>query len=116
MGLPGAGEAIRAAVTRWDAIEARPHQFGGTEYAVGPREVGHVHGDSVVDIPFPRAVRDELVANGSVSPHHTLPESGWVSFYLSEPGDTERAIALLQRSYGFVIERAARREQKAANL
>ena len=116
MGLPGASESIHAAVTQWSGIEARPHQFGGTEYLVGPREVGHTHGDSVVDIPFPRAVRDELVADGSVAPHHTLPESGWVSFYLSEPGDEERAIALLQRSYGCVRERAARREQKAAAL
>lgn len=116
MALTGAGEAIRAAVTQWDGIEARPHQFGGTEYGVGPREVGHIHGDSVVDIPFPRAVRDELVADGSVSPHQVLPDSNWISFYLNQPDDVEKAIALLQRSYGFVRERAARREQKAADL
>jgi hypothetical protein len=32
-------------------------------------------------------------------PHHVLPESGWVSFYIRQEGDIEQAIALLQRSY-----------------
>jgi predicted DNA-binding protein (MmcQ/YjbR family) len=61
-------------------------------------------------------VRDELVANGTVAPHHVLPDSTWISFYLNNPGDVEQAIALLQRSYEFVCERAARKEQKVAAL
>ena len=40
----------------------------------------YLHGSPVVDFPFPLAIRDELVSRGKVSPHHHLPDSGWVSF------------------------------------
>jgi Family of unknown function (DUF5519) len=99
MPVSGAGEKIYEAVTGWREVAARPHRFGGTEFRVGRREVGHVHGDSLVDIPFPLRVRDELVESGSAEPHHVLPRSGWVSVYLRKPPDVARAIELLRRSY-----------------
>jgi predicted DNA-binding protein (MmcQ/YjbR family) len=52
-----------------------------------------------VDIPFPKAVRDEIVAAGEAEPHHILPNSGWVSLFLEENEDVERAIGLLKRSF-----------------
>lgn len=116
MALTGAGETIHAAVTQWKGVEAKAHRFGGTEWMVGPREIGHIHGDSLVDIPFPRAARDELVAEGEALPHHILPDSNWVSFYLNKPGDAEKAIALLHRSYDYVCERAEIKNRKVAAL
>jgi predicted DNA-binding protein (MmcQ/YjbR family) len=53
----------------------------------------------MVDIPFPRKVRDEIVAAGRAEPHHILPETGWVSFYLQQGEDVEQAITLLNESY-----------------
>ncbi len=103
MPVAGAGEQIYQAVTRWEEIAHAPHRFGGTEYRVGRREIGHVHGDSLVDIPFPVSVRDELVENGSAEPHHVLPESGWVSIYLRNRDDVDRAIQLLRRSYEIAL-------------
>lgn len=110
MSIPGAHERIDAAVSAWPGIEARPHRFGGTEYRLGAREVGHLHGDHLLDIPFPKPVRDELVAAGLAQPHHILPESGWISFHLRREEDVERAVALLQRSYEIARERQARRD------
>jgi hypothetical protein len=52
-----------------------------------------------VDIPFPKAIRDELVAAGRAEAHHILPQSGWVSIYLRDPADLERAIELLHCSF-----------------
>ena len=75
------------------------HRFGGVEYVIGTREIGHIHGDHMVDIPFPRKVRDEIVASGRAQPHHILPESGWVSFYLQQDEDVAQAITLLNESY-----------------
>ena len=75
------------------------HRFGGVEYVIGTREIGHIHGDHMVDIPFPRKVRDEIVAAGHAELHHILPETGWVSFYLRQEDDVEKAIALLHESY-----------------
>ena len=35
------------------------------------------------------------------------PESGWVSFYIREPEDVEKAIALLRRSYDLAVSQKA---------
>jgi hypothetical protein len=103
----GAGERIRQVVLGWPGVTGQPHRFGGLEYRVGRREIGHVHGDWLVDIPFPRRVRDELVAEGRAEPHHVLPESGWVSVHLARQDDVEGAISLLRLSYDAAIRRGA---------
>src|SRR6058998_2079949 len=82
MAVSGAKERIDAALQGWSGITSQPHRFGGTEYCLGRREIGHIHGDSLVDIPFPKKVRDELVTAGRAEPHHILPKSGWVSIFL----------------------------------
>jgi hypothetical protein len=94
---------------QWPGVTAHPHQFGGTEYRLGSREIGHVHGDWLVDIPFPSKVRNEIVAAGRAEPHHVLPDSGWVSFYLREAADVERAIGLFRESYEIAMRQKARR-------
>lgn len=113
MPVAGAGELIHQAVTRWEEIASAPHRFGGTEFRVGHREVGHVHGDSLVDIPFPLSVRDELVESRAAEPHHVLPRSGWVSVYLRNPRDVDRAIQLLRRSYEMAVASQAPKSQTA---
>jgi hypothetical protein len=111
MPVPGAGEQIYAAVVAWEEIAHAPHRFGGVEFRVGHREVGHVHGDSLVDIPFPLPVRDEVVESGAAAPHHILPKSGWVSIYLRNPSDVARAIQLLRRSYEIALASQTRTPQ-----
>ena len=49
MTIAGARERIHASVTSWVGVEAHPHRFGGTEYVIGKREIGHIHGDRMVD-------------------------------------------------------------------
>ena len=88
----------------WPGVTATPHRFGGAEFRLGKRELGHVHDDQLVDIPFPKKIRDELVAAGSVEPHHILPESGWVSFYLKQPSDVDEAIILLRQSFDLAMK------------
>ncbi len=110
--VKGAGLAIETAVKVWEGIETHPHRFGGLEFRLGTREIGHVHGDRMVDIPFPTKVRDELVGAGAAERHHVLPESGWVSFYIREAGDVARAISLLERAYTLAVQQKARRAQR----
>ena len=98
MAVAGAHKRIIAAVSGWDEVEIRPHRYGGHEFRLGKRELGHIHGDALVDIPFPKAVRNEVVAAGQAEPHHILPNSGWVSLFLKSDEDVERAIGLLERS------------------
>ena len=79
MAVSGAKEKIDTTLRWWSGIRSQPHRFGGTEYCLGRREIGHVHGDSLVDMPFPKKVRNELVTAGRAQPRHILPESGWVN-------------------------------------
>jgi predicted DNA-binding protein (MmcQ/YjbR family) len=40
-------------------------------------------------------------------PHHILPDSDWISFYIKRDDQVEPAIALLRRSYDLAIARKA---------
>ena len=99
MAVAGAHERIVAVVHGWEEVEIRPHRYGGLEFRLGKRELGHIHGDALVDIPFPKEVRNQIVAAGEAEPHHILPNSGWVSVFLRAQKDVESAIALLERSF-----------------
>ena len=104
-----ASEQIHSAALSWSGVSSQPHRFGGREYRLGRREIGHVHGDTLVDIPFPKRVRDELTAAGQAEPHHVLPHSGWISFRIKDTDDVERAIGLLRRSYDLALNEKSRR-------
>ena len=99
MSVRGAGEEIHSLVIGWPGVTAHPHRFGGTEYRLGRRELGHVHGDSLADIPFAKRVRNELVTAGKALPHHVLPDSGWVSVPIRSPEDVQSVIELLRQAY-----------------
>jgi hypothetical protein len=109
MSVRGASTQIIETLLTWDGIEAHPHRFGGTEFRIGNREIGHIHGDSLVDIPFPKKIRDGIVAAGEAEPHHILPETGWVSFHLREESDVEHAIQLLRRSYEIALRQRSKK-------
>jgi hypothetical protein len=106
-----AQESIIQTVTQWEGLTTAPHRFGGVEFRLGRREIGHMHGDQLVDIPFPKKVRDEIVAAGEAGSHHFLPDSGWVSFYIRGQADIQKAIALLRRPLD--LARNQRRRQGA---
>ena len=108
MSVKGAQARITKAVISWAGVTSQPHRFGGVEYVIGKREIGHIHGDHLVDIPFPKKVRDEIVAAGRAQPHHILPETGWISFTLRQETDVEQAIALLKASYEIAMKQKSK--------
>jgi Family of unknown function (DUF5519) len=92
---------IRAEVESWEGVTVHPHRFGGLEFRLGRRELGHVHGDPprLADLPFKRTIRDMLVETGRALPHHVLPDSGWVSKPIGTEDDAEEAVELFRLSY-----------------
>ena len=108
MSVKGAQASITKAVTSWAGVASQPHRFGGVEYVIDKREIGHIHGDHMVDIPFPKKVRDEIVTAGRAQPHHILPDTGWVSFYLRKEVDVEQAITLLNESYQIAMKQKSK--------
>jgi len=94
-----AAQRIRTEVSSWPNVTAKPHRFGGVEFSVGRREIGHLHGGHLVDLPFPMKIHDELIAAGRAQVHHVLPDSGWVSFPIKTEEDVNHAIELLRLNY-----------------
>jgi hypothetical protein len=90
---------IEEEVTGWPHISVHPHRFRGREFRFENAELGHVHEGGVVDIPFPRPVRDWLLANGLAQEHHWVPNSGWTTFHVRNQEDLNHAIWLLRLSY-----------------
>lgn len=83
----------------WPGVERGKGRFGSVTLNVGRRELGHFHGDSVADIPLPRALRDQLVDEHTVLTHRFAPDSGWVSVPLTDAEAEQRVIGLLRRNY-----------------
>ncbi|MEA2682376.1 MAG: hypothetical protein QOK05_704 [Chloroflexota bacterium] len=97
--MKGAGELIHDEVASWPGVDAVPHRFGGTEYRVGRKEMGHVHGDRLADLPLPSKLHDEVIAAGRAKPHHILPDTGWVSCWITGPDDAASVIELFRAQY-----------------
>lgn len=96
--IEGAAAKIKEVVMSWEGVSSRPHRLGGIEFRFGRRELGHLHGSYLLDIPFPLELRDELVESHRIDPHHILPESGWMSFTIRNEEDVREAIGLLKLS------------------
>ncbi len=107
-------EAIELELLSWPDVTLAQHRFGGREFRVGRREIGHLHGSEVADLPFPRAIRDELVSSGKVSAHHHVPDSGWVSFYFHGEEDIPAALELFRRNYERIHAIASRSKADAS--
>lgn len=86
-------------VAAWPEVSVRPHCFGGKEFRFRHAEVGHMHENGIVDIPFPRAVHDALLADGLAEKHHWIPNSGWTTFLVRNEEDVKHALWLLRLSY-----------------
>jgi hypothetical protein len=92
-------DVIAREVTSWPGVTAAPHRFGGMEFKIGRRELGHLHGSGLADLPFPIKVRVQLVADGRAEPHHVLPLSGWVSVRIRSEADVPRVVELFRLNY-----------------
>ena len=92
-------DAIVLVVSAWPGVTVGRHRFGETEFRLGRRELGHLHGSRLADLPFPLLIRNDLVAEGRAQAHHVHPDSGWVSYVIRDRSDVERVVALFRLNY-----------------
>lgn len=107
-------------ISAWPGVEASPHRFGGIEFRLEGVEVGHFHVNGMVDIPFNRRLRDQLIAEGRAEPHHLLKDTGWISFYLRRDDQSQAAVRtvlwLFRLSYLFNVGRGKARTALAGQV
>src|SRR4051812_15851220 len=106
--------AIVDEVGSWPGVgTAAEPRFGGPEFSVGRRRLGHLHdvGDrgARADLPFPRRIRDELIDAGRARPHHVMPDSGWLTAAVRTTADLRNAIDLFRLAH----ERVTRKRTSA---
>lgn len=98
LSLATAKEAAIREVSSWEGVTVHEHRFGGIEFRIGRRELGHMH-TAFADLPFPRRLRDRLITDGRARPHHILPDSGWVTTPMRTPAEIANAVKLFRLSY-----------------
>jgi len=102
-------EHIEREVLEWQGVATGDTGRGGLQFSYGRVELGHLHGSSFADLPFPKKVRDELIAQGRASVHPPLPDSGWVRRKMDGPEDARAVIELFRMNYDRARARAERR-------
>ena len=102
-------QTISDQVVSWPGVTAHDHQFGGVEFRLGNRQLGHLHGDRIADIPLRRALRDELVATGRARVHRWRPDSDWVTVDIDSEAGRDEAVRLLRAGYDSALRARDRR-------
>jgi hypothetical protein len=90
---------ITTEILTWEGVTQHEHRFGGVEFRLGGRQLGHLHGERWADLPFQRGIRDMLVETGRAEPHHVLTDTGWVSKQIRGEDDAADVIDLFRLSY-----------------
>jgi MFS family permease len=92
-------ENIKHEILSWPGVTSNPYQFGGVEFRVNKRDMGHIHGEKLADLPFPIKLRKEIITSGRALPHIIYPESMWVSYIIHSEEDIPKIIDLFRLQY-----------------
>ncbi|TFE23972.1 luciferase family protein [Cohnella luojiensis] len=93
------GTGLTEELLSWTGVTIHPHRFGGVEYQLNGKEIGHLHGDRLFDLLLPKSERDRWIEDVKARPHHMYPDSGWVSVYLNTEQDVAHAIEIARSKY-----------------
>jgi hypothetical protein len=105
-------EVLTKEIESWPGVSSHDHEFGGIQFDYGRVEIGHIHDAPFVDLPFPKAIRNQLIAEGRASVHPPLPNSGWARRYIQNESDLAETIALFRLNYERIV---AQRDNKISS-
>ena len=92
---------VEEAVCTWNEVTVSMHKYGGTQFNLRSQELGHLHGNGLLDVLLNRQLKAELMQHPAVREHHIFKNSGWVSLWIKTPADTLLAISILESAYAF---------------
>jgi hypothetical protein len=95
-----ADQRITEEVSSWPGVEAGLGERSEFAFRLGRRELGHLHGDRVLHIGFPKAVWQELFDQGRIEYHPVFPgRPGYAQRRLESEEDVRDAIEMLRLNY-----------------
>ncbi len=98
---------IEETVESWPNVAISMHKYGGTQFNLNNREIGHLHGNGLLDVPLNLSLKAELMHKYPVQDHHMFAASGWISFWIKDSNDKDLALQILQKAYIFQQSREA---------
>lgn len=96
---------IEQTVSSWNDVYVTLHKYGGTQFNLNSYELGHLHGNGLLDVLLTRSHKKELMQKHSIEDHHVFKDSGWISLWIKTSSDKELAIEVLQQAYTFHCNR-----------
>jgi hypothetical protein len=101
-----ASEQITAEVTSWPGVKAGHGSRGEFGFKVGPREIGHLHGDYAAHLFFPKDVWAELFEQGRIVHHPVFPDKrGPAARRIAGDEDVRDVIRMMRLNYDRVVAR-----------
>ena len=89
-------EAIEGTALQLPGVTLCVHRFGGVEFSISGRELGHLHGNGLLDVRVGCENARALLHAGRAESHHALGHSAWVSFWVKSLDDVSNAMDLLK--------------------
>lgn len=90
---------VQREVASWPGVTVETYPGGMVFFHVGRREIGHLHGNRLADLPFPVRIREQLVAAGKADLHYLHPKTGWITYYIRREQDAEAVVELFRLNY-----------------
>ncbi|MES2279495.1 MAG: luciferase family protein [Bacteroidota bacterium] len=100
-------DSIRADVLRWDGIKITSHKYGGMQFNYSKKEIGHIHGNGLLDMLLNRKIKEQLLQDGRIQDHHSFKNTGWISFWIRTEDDKDYAVELLRLGYQLVLSKSS---------
>jgi hypothetical protein len=102
----GAAERIADEVGRWPGVEVDRGEVGELAFKLGPRELGHLHGDGAAHFSFPKSTWRDLHAADRIDHHPVFPGQEGPGARRIDDAEDERDVVVLFRSvYDRVVAR-----------
>ena len=83
----------------WEGVNIGLHKYGGIQFNYNKREIGHIHGNGLLDMLLSSKLKQQLMQEGKIFDHHVFKHTGWISFYIKTQADRDYALRLLKLGY-----------------
>jgi hypothetical protein len=101
-------QRITDEVTSWPGVTAGPGKRGEFGFRLGPREIGHLHGDHAAHFMFSKELAAELKAEGRIVDHPVFPgKTAPGARRIETDEDVDDVIALMRLNYDRIATRSA---------
>src|SRR4029450_13484477 len=98
-------ERITKEVNSWPGVTAGHGRRGEWSFKVGPRKVGHLHGDHAAHFMFSGELGTALRAAGRVGDHPVFPgKPGPAARRIEDEDDVREGIELMRPNYDRAVE------------